>query len=187
MLALQAGANGVLVAAGGMVAIALAAWLYDLTWGSAARVRRAAQLAAAALVVATLAAGSGLATQPAQTVQREGATLARQAWTPERFDALRAEGRAVFVNMTAAWCITCIVNEQVALERAEVAAAFAARDIAYLKGDWTNQDAAITAVLERFGRSGVPLYLYYPPEAGAEPIVLPQILTPDIVLDAIGG
>ena len=187
VLSLQAGANGVLVAAGGMVAIALAAWLYDLTWSSATRVRRVAQLIAAALVVATLAVGAGLATQPAQTAQRDGVVLKHEAWTPQRFDALRAEGRAVFVNMTAAWCITCIVNEQVALERSEVAAAFAARDIAYLKGDWTNQDAAISAVLERFGRSGVPLYLYYPPEADAEPIVLPQILTPDIVLDAIGG
>lgn len=187
VLALQAGANGVLVAAGGMLAIALAAWLYDATWHSGARLRRSAQLAAAALVVATLAVGSGLATQPQQSAQRQATVLAHEAYTPERFDALRAEGRAVFVNMTAAWCITCIVNEQVALERAEVASAFAERDIAYLKGDWTNQDAAISEVLARFGRSGVPLYLYYPPARHAEPIVLPQILTPDIVLDALRG
>ncbi|AUN95392.1 protein-disulfide reductase DsbD family protein [Pseudazoarcus pumilus] len=188
VLALQAGADGVLVAAGGMLAIALAAWLYDATWASAARLRRGAQATAAMLVVATLAVGSGLATQPRETqaAARAGALLAHEPYAPERFDALRAEGRAVFVNMTAAWCITCIVNEQVALERADVAAAFAERDIAYLKGDWTNQDAAITAVLERFGRSGVPLYLYYPPGAGSEAVVLPQILTPDIVLDAIG-
>lgn len=187
VLSLQAGANGVLVASGGMLAIALAAWLYDVTWHSGARLRRSAQLVAAALVVATLAVGSGLVTQPAQTAQRDSAVLPHEAWTPERFDALRAEGRAVFVNMTAAWCITCIVNEQVALERSDVAATFAERDIAYLKGDWTNQDEAITEVLASFGRSGVPLYVYYPAARDAEPIVLPQILTPDIVLRALQG
>ncbi|MDX5362626.1 MAG: thioredoxin family protein [Pseudazoarcus pumilus] len=187
VLALQAGANGVLVAAGGMLAIALAAWLYDATWHAGARLRRSAQLVAAALLVATVAVGSGLATQTVPTAQAQGALLKHEAWTPQRFDALRAEGRAVFVNMTAAWCITCIVNEQVALERAEVAAAFAELDIAYLKGDWTNQDAAIGEVLASFGRSGVPLYLYYPPQRDAQAVVLPQILTPDIVLNALDG
>lgn len=187
VLALQAGASGVLVAGGGMLAIALAAWLYDTTWQSGARVRRSAQLAAAALVVAAVAAGSTLVVQPPQTTQRSASTLPHEPYSPQRFDALRAEGRAVFVNMTAAWCITCLVNEQVALERAEVAAAFAERDVVYLKGDWTNQDAAISEVLARFGRSGVPLYLYYPPQRDAEPIVLPQILTPDIVLAALRG
>lgn len=187
VLALQAGADGVLVAAGGMLAIALAAWLYDTTWQARARVRRGAQFVAAALVVATLVIGAGLATQPREAAApRAGAALAHEAYTPERFDALRAEGRAVFVNMTAAWCITCLVNEQVALDRADVAAAFAEHEVAYLKGDWTNQDTAITEVLGRFGRSGVPLYVYYPPGAGTEPRVLPQILTPDIVLRAIG-
>src|SRR5690606_34251639 len=118
---------------------------------------------------------------------RAGAALAHETYTPERFDALRAEGRAVFVNMTAAWCITCLVNEQVALDRGDVAAAFAEAEVAYLKGDWTNQDVAITEVLERFGRSGVPLYLYYPPGVDTKAVVLPQILTPDIVLRAIGA
>ncbi|MBA4741627.1 MAG: thioredoxin family protein [Azoarcus sp.] len=188
VLALQAGADGVLVAAGGMLAIALAAWLYDTTWQARARVRRSAQLVAAALVVTTLAVGSGLATQPREAAApRAGAALAHEAYTPERFDALRAEGRAVFVNMTAAWCITCLVNEQVVLDRGDVAAAFAEHEVAYLKGDWTNQDADITEVLERFGRSGVPLYLYYPSGVDTEAVVLPQILTPDIVLRAIGA
>jgi thiol:disulfide interchange protein/DsbC/DsbD-like thiol-disulfide interchange protein len=187
VLALQAGADGVLVAGGGMLAIALAAWLYETTWQSGARVRRSAQLVAAALVVAVVAAGSGLATQAPQSAQPSAATLPHEPYSPQRFAALRAEGRAVFVNMTAAWCITCIVNEQVALERADVAAAFAERDVVYLKGDWTNQDQAISEVLARFGRSGVPLYLYYPPQRNAEPVVLPQILTPDIVLGALRG
>jgi thiol:disulfide interchange protein DsbD len=82
--------------------------------------------------------------------------------------------------MTAAWCITCLVNEHAALSNAAVRAAFADRNIAYLKGDWTSRNPDITRVLERHGRSGVPLYLLY--AGGAEPIVLPQVLTPAIVL-----
>lgn len=187
VLTLQAGAAGVLVATGGMVAIALAAWLYDATWHAGTVLRRGAQLVAAVLVAATLAAGSGLAARSAPAEARGRAVLSYEAWSEQRFDALRAEGRPVFINMTAAWCITCLVNEQVALERSEVADAFATLGVAYLKGDWTNRDARITAVLERFGRSGVPLYVYYPAGRGTEPVVLPQILTPDIVLRTLDG
>jgi thiol:disulfide interchange protein len=104
-------------------------------------------------------------------------------YTPERLEAARAAGRRVFVNMTAAWCITCLVNERVALSRPAVAAAFAERDVLYLKGDWTNRDAAITHYLAGFGRSGVPLYVYYAP--GVQPRILPQVLTESIVLNAL--
>ena len=78
----------------------------------------------------------------------------------------------VLVNMTAAWCVTCLVNERIALGPA--AAGLDARHIAYLVGDWTRQDARITAFLHRFGRAGVPLYVFYP--ADGPPRVLPQIL-----------
>jgi thiol:disulfide interchange protein len=91
----------------------------------------------------------------------------------------------VFLNMTAAWCITCLVNERVALSDASVQDAFKQSDIVYLKGDWTQRDAAITSLLNQFGRSGVPLYVFYPKGAGSEPVVLPQILTPEIVLSTI--
>ena len=82
--------------------------------------------------------------------------------------------------MTAAWCVTCLMNEKVALSTAEVQAAFAARGIVYLKGDWTRADPDITAFLQSHGRDGVPLYVYYP--AGGQPVLLPQILTPGVVL-----
>ena len=89
----------------------------------------------------------------------------------------------MFVNMTAAWCITCLVNERTALSSETVKAELANRGVVYLKGDWTNRDPEITRVLERHGRAGVPLYLLF---AGKrEPIVLPQILTPSIVLDGL--
>jgi thiol:disulfide interchange protein DsbD len=82
----------------------------------------------------------------------------------------------VFVDFTAAWCITCLVNERVALETADTRRAFERTGTVKLKGDWTNRDPEITALLKELGRAGVPLYLYWP--SGAErPTILPQILT----------
>jgi len=86
--------------------------------------------------------------------------------------------------MSAAWCITCLVNERLALQPADVRAAFAAHNVAYLKGDWTRRDAEITAFLRAHDRDGVPLYVYYP--ADGAPLVLPQTLTPSLVLRTIG-
>ena len=103
-----------------------------------------------------------------------------------RVEALRAEGRPVFVNLTAAWCISCKVNELVALDTAAVQAGFTSAGVTQLVGDWTRGDSAITALLRAHGREGVPLYLFYPAQ-GAPPVMLPQILTEGIVLRAIGG
>ena len=91
--------------------------------------------------------------------------------------------------MTAAWCITCLANEKVALSSPELKRFFSDNEITYLKGDWTNQDAEITKYLESFGRNSVPLYVFYPAKAGSKgqssPIVLPQILTVDTVVDSM--
>lgn len=106
------------------------------------------------------------------------------AWSEQRVNELRQQGRAVLVNFTAAWCITCKVNERVALSTPGVRAALAAPDIAYLKADWTRRDPAISAALQAHGRSGVPLYLLYPAAPG-EPRVLPQLLTEGLVLQAL--
>ena len=99
---------------------------------------------------------------------------------------MRAANRAVFVDATAAWCITCLVNEDAVLSRDTVKGAFASKKVAYLVADWTNQNPEITALLKENGRSGVPLYLYYAPGA-AKPQVLPQILTEGLVLGALGS
>ena len=102
---------------------------------------------------------------------------------------LRAEGRPVFVNVTAAWCITCLVNERVALKSAAVAEAFKKKGVVVLKADWTNRNAVITEMLGTFGRNGVPLYLLYPPAVAGrpagEPTVLPQILSEGTVVEAV--
>lgn len=98
--------------------------------------------------------------------------------------------QAVFTNMTAAWCITCLVNERTSLSDNDVMNAFTDNNVLYMKGDWTNRDEAITKYLESHGRNGVPLYVYYAPAkngARGEPIILPQVLTPSIILNTLKG
>jgi len=107
-----------------------------------------------------------------------------EPFTPQRLSELRSSGQPVFVNATAAWCITCKVNERVALRDAKIAETFKEQGITYLVADWTNRDNEITEWLERYGRSGVPLYVYYPADGGKE-IVLPQLLTTSTILDTI--
>ncbi len=91
----------------------------------------------------------------------------------------------MFVDFTAAWCLTCQVNERVTLADAAVKEAFRARDVALLKADWTTRDPMITAALRSFGRSGVPLYVLYSPQPGLPPRILPEILSVGIVLEAL--
>ncbi len=107
-----------------------------------------------------------------------------EPFTPERLAQLRAEGKPVFVNATAAWCITCKVNERVALQDADLTQAFKDQNITYLLADWTNYDDTITQWLENYQRSGVPLYVYYPAQ-GEQPVILPQLLTTSIVFESI--
>ena len=110
--------------------------------------------------------------------------LVYQPFTAERLLTLEAKGKPVFVNLTASWCVTCLINERVTLDSEAVRQAFAARGIIALKGDWTTQNPEITALLQQFGHSGVPLYLLY--GGKGEPVILPQILTAANVLDALG-
>ena len=102
-----------------------------------------------------------------------------------RLEELRAEGKPVFVNLTAAWCITCLVNEKVALDHDAVKIHMQQNNITYLKGDWTNRDPEITKLLQQFDRSGVPLYLYFPAGKDSSVTVLPQVLTQSTVIEAL--
>ena len=114
----------------------------------------------------------------------EGSAIAFEPYGPEKLAAAQAAGKPVFVNYTAAWCVTCQVNEKVAFSTKRAADAFAKTGAVYMKADWTRRDAAIAADLARFGRAGVPLYLVYPAKGG-EPAILPQLLTGDIVAAAL--
>lgn len=109
-----------------------------------------------------------------------------QAYSPQLLEDLRAQGKPIFLNLTADWCITCKLNERIALSSGLFKQMLREKQIVYLKGDWTNRDPQITVLLEHFNRSGVPLYVFYP-EHGGEAKVLPQILTADIVLEVFSG
>jgi thiol:disulfide interchange protein len=183
VLSIQTGSDGVMAAALAFVGIGFAAWLASKTALSSLPAR----LLAPALAAIVLAAGLSMATTPqtdGAAAGSEAAVLKEEPFTQARLDELQAQGRPVFVNLTAAWCITCKVNERVALKSNSVAQAFQSGGIVYLKGDWTRANPEITDLLQRFGRAGVPLYLFYPGR-GAEPHVLPQLLTAGLLLDEI--
>ncbi|KQT19569.1 thiol:disulfide interchange protein [Methylobacterium sp. Leaf399] len=180
VLAQQVGSTGLLSALLGLVLVGFAAWAWEKAGAAAPTGRAIGRGAAVAALVAVAALTLGLDRDRADGTAVAGGT---EAFTQSRLDALVAAGKPVFVNMTAAWCITCQVNERTALRTDAVQAAFKARGVTYLKGDWTNQNPEITRLLEKHGRNGVPLYLLY--GSGAGPAVLPQILTQGAVLAAL--
>jgi thiol:disulfide interchange protein len=190
VLSEQVGSTAVAAALTGLVLIGFAAWAYEavrqsVVWRRRLGVALSALAAASAILLATIVDGAPPG-RPSSVASREGVSW--EPFTPSRLDALRAAGKSVFIDVTAAWCITCKVNERVALADPAVVEAFATKGIAALRADWTRQDPAITRILEENGRAGVPLYLFYHAAAGGmpgQPVVLPQILTAGSVLQQI--
>jgi thiol:disulfide interchange protein DsbD len=186
VLTQQTGPNGVIYALGGMILIAFAIWLLRLGSGAsfAGWLRRG--LAAAAVLLA-FAAVLKIDDAPATAASAPNGPLAGgpssgvsfdgwEKFSRARMNEAAAAGKPVFVDFTAAWCITCLVNERVALETTATRQAFEKAGVVKLKGDWTNRDPEITATLKEANRAGVPLYLFWAP--GAErPKILPQVLT----------
>ena len=118
--------------------------------------------------------------EPVATSSNSTNTTERwQAWAPNRVEQLLAEGKPVFVDFTAAWCVTCQYNKKTTLANADVLADLQARNVALLRADWTRRDPAITAALASLGRSGVPVYVFYRP--GKPPVVLTEVLSVDEV------
>ena len=185
-------AAGLLLA---LVLLGLAAW----TWGHWPRYRsRRARSTARAFAVAVGVAAVSLAVVASSLESPSGrggmgsgalrpasaAPAEWQDWDADRVAAMVAAGTPVFVDFTAAWCLTCQVNKQTVLHRPAVREAFAARGVATVRADWTTEDPAITEALAGFGRSGVPLYVLYP-GGDAAPVLLPEVLTTGTVLDAL--
>ncbi len=187
VLAQQAGADAVGLVLLAMVALALAAWSWRAASGAARRGRRLGRAlggaAAAAALAAVIAAGGMPPPEPGTVPDADGMA---ERYDPARIQSVLAGGGAVFLNVTAAWCVTCKVNERLALSGDGFRRALAERGVTYMKGDWTRRDPRITALLERFGRAGVPLYVVFPRGGGA-PRVLPQVLTDTIVREALAA
>jgi thiol:disulfide interchange protein len=191
VLASLTGPEGAVTLLAAMLAAGLGAWVWG-RWGTLSRsprVRVTAGALAVALVIGSTAAaaaslpGAGLAVAAQSDSAPPGAW---QPWSAARVEELRSAGRPVFVDFTAKWCLTCAVNERVALGNSAVRARFAGAGIATLRADWTDANDEITRALAGFGRAGVPLYVYYP-RGGKDPVVLPEVLTPGIVLAALAA
>jgi thiol:disulfide interchange protein/DsbC/DsbD-like thiol-disulfide interchange protein len=189
VLGTQVGVNGMAIVVGACLSLAFGLWLLQKRTVAAPLWRTInGTLCLLAVVLAFYALQS-----PFLEARQLGASMAGgeasgdeyfEPFATARLEELQAAGEPVFINMTAAWCITCLANEQTTLSSNRVIQVMRENNVTYLKGDWTNQDPEISRVLDAFNRPSVPLYVLYP-GAGREPVILPQILTPSIVVDAI--
>jgi thiol:disulfide interchange protein len=184
VLGRQAGVDAMAIVTGSCVLVAVAAWLYQRQSQSSWRYLEVGVILACIAGVFSVLGSPMLQTRQGATAPVEvGENV--EVYSDARLAELRAGGKPVFVNMTASWCITCLVNERVALSSETVIQALSDKNVTYLKGDWTNNDPAITEVLKRFETSGVPLYLMYPADPSKPAEVLPQLLTEGIIIDAL--
>jgi len=193
VLSQQTDPAGLLSVLGGLVLIGFACWCIGRTASSGGLGRMIGRGLGAAAAVAALSllltgviggGGSGGAVEKTPAAGSARGGLAYEPFSQQRLAALRASGRPVFIDMTAAWCITCLLNERTSLDSAAVRDAFERRGVVALKGDWTNQNPEITELLRQFRRSGVPLYVYF--DGANPPVLLPQILTEATLLEVVG-
>jgi len=180
VLAQQVDAGGVALALGVLVAVGFALWSLGLAQRGAARFRWVALAGAvlAALTFAPLATSEPVANAKAATASADWVE-----YSPAKLADLRAQGKPVFVDFTAAWCVTCQVNKRVALNTSRVKGEMDRAGVVRMKADWTNRDEQITRKLAEFGRNGVPLYVLY--DRTGQPKVLPELLTENTVLEAL--
>ncbi|WP_438950965.1 protein-disulfide reductase DsbD family protein [Porticoccus sp.] len=172
VLGRQAGSDTVIAMVTGIILILFALWLIKLRKTPFTRL-----VAVTAVIIALII--------PWQTYRGSGVQLTHwEPYTETRQQQLLDRGDAVFVNLTADWCITCLANEKMALSSSRITSAFTEQQITYLKGDWTNYNPEITRLLNLHQRSGVPLYLFYR-KGHRQPVILPQLLTENIVISAI--
>jgi thiol:disulfide interchange protein len=169
------------------IPVALGAWTYGRASQAAleGRPHRGKTAWAGALVLAGMALALTRATVPTLATPAAVGALGWEPFSVERRDALRAQGTPVFIDFTASWCLSCQVNERVALDTPAVRSKLREHGVVLLKADWTRRDDRITEALASYGRQGVPLYVLYGRDKDVPPRLLPEVLTPGIVLNAL--
>ena len=172
VLGQQSGIDGAGAMLGLLILLALSIWALSLT-GRARTVITTFSIAACALFI--WATGQNITKLQEPSLAANAPIDGWQAWEPGRVDQLTAQGQSVFVDFTAAWCVTCQYNKKTTLSDAAVLADFEAKKVARLRADWTRRDPAVTAALAQLGRSGVPVYVIYKP--GRAPVVLSEVLS----------
>ena len=160
----------------GALLIALGLWLLEKTQNSASILRRVTLIFSLGLMIFSIWLLPITSDNNSPNLKNE-----ENAFSAQKLSSLRSEQRMVFLNFTADWCITCKVNEAIALDQDKVKKVLDEKNIIYLKADWTRKDPEIASMLASYGRTGVPLYLLFPSQG--DPIILPELLTEDLLLD----
>jgi thiol:disulfide interchange protein DsbD len=187
VLAQQAGTTALAAMLACAVVVSFAAWLYGIAQRRRfiGRSWKALLAVTVALLVAAITPLPGvMQAQPEAAEPAVASTAAPVKWTPQTVEEMRGHGKAIFVNFTASWCITCQVNDRTSLSTAAVKEALSRTGTIYMVADSTKFNADIDDAMTAFGQGGLPLYVVYPAD-GSEPKVLPQVLTPSIVVNAL--
>ncbi len=193
VFSLQVGAEGLLILLAAFIIVSIGGWIFG-RWGNIAKPKptrvKAMILTALFIIGGVVFAFKFIDTNVTVNQSLEKGNIKWQKFTPDLLSNSLKEGKPVFIDFTAAWCLSCQVNEKVAFGSEDVQKAFKKLGVVMLKADWTNSDAMITKELAKFGRNSVPLYVLYSGKENEEPQILPEIITPGIVIDAlkkIGG
>jgi len=192
VLGIQTGVNGVIVLLIALLFTGMGAWVLgywgNLTRGKSTRLiaRALAGIAIIGSIIFTVRSvdAAGATPQSSASVEKLG-DIRWQTYSPELVKNLKAQGKPFFIDFTAAWCLSCQVNQKIAFGSEDVQQAFAKHGITPIVADWTSKDETITRALAAYGRNSVPLYVLFTGKTNSAPVILPEILTPGVVLDAL--